>query len=206
VLRIDHVAYAVSDLDDAAERFRRDLGLDSRPGGRHPRWGTANRIIPLVNDYIELIGGVEESASHTWVGRAVLERARDGGGWLAICAAADDLDAIARRLQLEISGGTRERPDGSVLRWRSAGLEDPRREPSMPFFISWEGREDDHPGRLRAGHGVQVNGIARVDVEGDAEALDSWLGGAELPIRVEAGVGGIRAVTLATHDGELVIG
>jgi hypothetical protein len=36
MLRIDHVVYAVRDLDDAAERFRRDHGLDSTPGGRHP--------------------------------------------------------------------------------------------------------------------------------------------------------------------------
>jgi hypothetical protein len=206
MLRIDHVVYAVQDLEHAAQRFRRDLGLDSTPGGRHPGWGTGNRIVPLGHDYIELIAVVDgRAASRTPVGRWVLERAAAGGGWLAMCAATDDLDEVARRLELEVSEGIRERPDGTVLRWRSAGLEDTRRARSMPFFISWEGPTDDHPGRARAGHGVRVDGISRIDVDGDAVALEAWLGGEELPIRVARGAAEIREVALATHEGELVI-
>jgi Glyoxalase-like domain len=206
VLRIDHVVYAVRDLDEAARRFRRDHGLDSTPGGRHPGWGTANRIVPLGDDYIEIIAVVDDGvASRTSFGRSVLERTEHGDGWLAICAATDDLDAVARRLGLDVTGGVRERPDGSELRWRSAGLEDPRREPFMPFFIAWEGPADAHPARVRAGHGVRVRGVARIDVGGDGDALRSWLGGEELPIRVSNGSRGILSVALVTHDAELAI-
>lgn len=45
--RIDHVIYAVGDLEADAARFRDELGLESVVGGRHPGWGTANRIVPL---------------------------------------------------------------------------------------------------------------------------------------------------------------
>jgi hypothetical protein len=55
-MRIDHVLYAVSNLDDAAARWAADFGLRSVPGGVHPRWGTANRIVPLGGAYLELIG------------------------------------------------------------------------------------------------------------------------------------------------------
>jgi Glyoxalase-like domain len=103
-----------------------------------------------------------------------------------------------------VTAGARERPDGTEVRWRSAGLEDPRREPILPFFISWEAAES-HPGRLRAGHGVQATGIARIDVQGDDRSLRSWLGGDDLPIRVMDAGARVISVALATHAGQLVI-
>jgi catechol 2,3-dioxygenase-like lactoylglutathione lyase family enzyme len=206
VLRIDHVVFAVPDLDAAADRFRRDHGLDSAAGGRHAGWGTANRIVPLGHDYIELIAVEDEAvAAGTRFGRAVLERAQRGGGWLAISVSTDDLDAVAGRLGLDVTAGARERPDGTEVRWRSAGLEDPRREPFLPFFISWQGAAESHPGRLRAGHGVQATGIARIDVQGDDRSLRSWLGGEDLPIRVTDAGARVISVALATHAGQLVI-
>jgi hypothetical protein len=206
VLRIDHPVRAVGDLDRAAERWRRDLGLDSAPGGRHPGWGTANRIVPLGDAYVELIAVDDpEAAPESAFGRSVAEAATGGERWLTLAAAADDLDAVAARLGLEVTEGRRDRPDGTTVRWRSAGLEDPRREPWMPFFIAWEVPPGLHPGRARAGHGVRVDGIAWIEVAGDAERLDEWLGGDELPVRVVDGSPGIRAVAVATAGRELVI-
>jgi hypothetical protein len=206
VLRLDHVVYAVPDLDEAAVRFREAFGLDSTEGGRHVRWGSANRIVPLGDQYVELVAVVDETAAaRTGFGRGVLERASGGGGWLTIAAVAEDLDAVAARLELEIGSGSRTRPDGEILRWRSAGLDDPRREPWMPFFLGWDVPDELHPGRARAGHGVQADGIAWVEVGGDAERLREWLGGEELPIRVIEGEPGVRRVGVATSDGEIVI-
>src|SRR5437764_15398189 len=54
-LRIDHVVWGVEDLDRAAAGVRERHGLASVPGGRHPGWGTANRIIPLGPSYLELL-------------------------------------------------------------------------------------------------------------------------------------------------------
>jgi hypothetical protein len=206
VLRIDHPVRAVADLERAAERWRRDLGLDSAPGGRHAGWGTANRIVPLGDAYVELIAVADpEAASASAFGSAVAEAAGQGERWLTFAAAADDLDAVAARLGLEVTEGSRERPDGTTLRWRSAGLEDPRREPWMPFFIAWEVPPDLHPGRARGGQGIRAGGIAWIEVGGDAGRLDEWLGGTELPVRVVDGPAGIRAVAVVAAGGELVI-
>lgn len=201
------MVFAVADLDEAAERFRRDWGLDSTPGGRHPGWGTANRIVPLGRDYLEIIAVVDEvEALRSVFGRTVLERAEAGGGWVATCVEPGDLDAVASRLGLDVSEGRRERPDGIELRWRSAGLEDPRRAPWLPFFIAWDVPPELHPGSARAGHGTRADGIAWVEVAGDRARLRDWLGDAELPIRVIGGAPPrIRAVGLATADGELEI-
>jgi glyoxalase-like protein len=206
VLRLDHVVYAVRDLDGAAERFRRDFGLDSVVGGRHEGWGTANRIVPLGEQYVELIGVVDlAEAEATTFGRSVLERTEAGDGWYTIAVATDDVVMIGERLGLEVDARSRERPDGEVLRWRMAGLDDPRREPWMPFFLTWDVPGSLHPGSARAGHGVRADGIAWVEVGGDAERLRAWLGDEELPIRVSGDEPGIHRVALATSDGELVI-
>ena len=206
MLRLDHVVYAVPDLDEAAVRFRERYGLDSTEGGRHERWGTANRIVPLGDQYLELVAAVDEAAAAlTGFGRGVLERASGGGGWFTLAAVADELDAVAARLGLEIGSGSRTRPDGETLRWRSAGLDDPQREPWMPFFLAWDVPDELHPGRARAGHGVRADGVAWVEVGGDAERLREWLGSEELPIRVIEDEPGIHRVAVSTAHGELVI-
>jgi hypothetical protein len=206
VLRLDHVVYAVPDLDEAAVRFRKEFGLDSTEGGRHERWGTANRIVPLGDQYLELVAAVDEPmAAETAFGRGVLERAARGGGWFTIAAVADDLDAVAARLRLEVGSGSRTRPDGQTVRWQMAGLDDPRREPWMPFFLTWDVPDELHPGRARAGHGVRATGLEWVEVGGDAERLRTWLGGDEPPIRVTDDEPGIHRVAVSTRDGELVI-
>jgi hypothetical protein len=152
VLRLDHVVYAVPDLDQAAIRFRQEFGLDSTEGGRHERWGTANRIVPLGDQYLELVAAVDEpTAAETAFGRGVLERAAGGGGWFTMAAVADDLDAVASRFGTGVDSGSRTRPDGQTIRWRMAGLDDQRREPWMPFFLTWDVSDELHPGRARAG-------------------------------------------------------
>jgi hypothetical protein len=206
MLRLDHVVYAVPDLDEAAVRFREEFGLDSTAGGWHERWGTANRIVPLGGQYLELVAVVDEAiALRNPFGRGVLERASRGGGWFTIAAVADDLDAVASRLGIEVGSGSRMRPDRQTVRWRMAGLEDRRRDPWMPFFLMWDIPDDLYPGRARAGHGVRAEGVAWVEVGGEANRLREWLGGEELPIRVVDAVPGIHRVAISTADGELVI-
>jgi catechol 2,3-dioxygenase-like lactoylglutathione lyase family enzyme len=206
MLRLDHVVYAVRDLDEAAVRFREELGLDSTVGGRHERWGTANRIVPFGDQYLELVAAVDEAtALRNPFGRGILERASEGGGWFTIAVATDGVDAVASRLHLDVVAGSRTRPDGEVVLWRMAGPEDPRRDPWMPFFLTWDVPVELHPGRARAGHGIRAEGIAWVEVGGDAERLREWLGGEELPIRVVDAVPSIHRVAISTANGELVI-
>src|SRR3954468_17784397 len=109
--RIDHAVFAVRDLDDAAERWADRYGLASSPGGRHPGWGTANRIAPLGPDYLELLSVVEpEVAESTVLGRTLLELTVEGDRWFSLCLADDDLEAPAARLGLEVEAGSRTTP------------------------------------------------------------------------------------------------
>jgi hypothetical protein len=206
-MRIDHVVIVVPDLEAAADRLLEDHGLGSVPGGRHPGHGTANRIVPLGADYVELVAVVDEAeAAADAFGTLVGDHAAGGGGPFAWCIATDDVEAVAGRLGLVAGAWTRERPDGIVLRWQLAGLERSLADPSLPFFITWDIPPELHPGRAAADHRERTEGIARVDLRGDRDRVKAHLLGEDLPVRVAPGVGSVTAVVIATDRGEIVLG
>src|SRR5436190_1157707 len=73
---VDHVLLPVADLEVGAQRFYERFGLKGIPGGRHPGVGTANVIVPLGLQYLELIAVVDqgEAASSHRDGSAALRR------------------------------------------------------------------------------------------------------------------------------------
>ena len=205
-MRIDHVVLAVRDLDAAADRLARERGLATVPGGSHPGWGTANRLAPLGEDYVELLAVVDpEVARRTALGRLLLERSAGGDAWFAVCLADDDIDATAARLELTVEDGERERPDGVVVRSRGAGIEDPRRTAGFPFFIAWRGEPGQPPGAATLAQPCGATGIAWVEIAADPVAFDAWTGDVGVPVRLIEGEPGVLRVALATPSGDLVL-
>ncbi|HEV2777148.1 MAG TPA: VOC family protein [Solirubrobacteraceae bacterium] len=205
-LRIDHVIYAVEDLDVAGGRFRADFGLGSIAGGRHPHWGTANRIVPLGRDYVELVTVVDrEVAAASDFGRPVLDAIAKGQPLVGWAARTDDLQAVANRLGLEVQRGSRTRPDGSVLAWQLAGVAPGLAGGALPFFIEWDVPPELHPGAADAGHDVSPVGIASIEVTGDKHSLHEWLGESQLPLRIVEGAPSLSAVAIGTATGDLLL-
>ena len=206
MLWIDHVVVAVDDLDAAAVRWRDGFGLGSLPGGVHPAWGTGNRIVPLGSTYVELIAVLDQAtATASDLGRAVREVAASGDAPLVWCLGTDDLAGVAGRLGLAITEGSRRKPDGVVLRWRSAGLEAALAEPWRPFFIAWEVEPEAHPGRGVVHHTMDAPGIAWLEVSCEPSALLAWLANESLPVRFVRGRPGLRGFGLATAAGTIEI-
>jgi hypothetical protein len=202
VIELDHVILVTPDLDATARRLEADHRLPSLPGGRHAGLGTENRIVPLGDAYVELMGVADrEEAEANPLGTWVLERLGGGEAWIGWCVRTDDLDGVCARLGLEAQAMTRTRPDGFEMRWRLAGLERAREQPWRPFFIAWDVPEDELPGR--AGGEVQATGaqIAAVEVGADEEKLGEWVG--ELPgsVRVADGPPGVHSVAVAGEAG-----
>ena len=182
-MELDHVLIAAADLEAVAG----DLGLASIEGGRHPGWGTANRIVPLGSTYLELVAVVDEAeASKSAFGRWVAA-ARSGApfGW---AVRTSELDAVAARLGLTVHAGSRLTPDGRRLTWRMAGIERAAAEPSLPFVIEW-GPETPFPGA--AGPHADVS----LELRGDARRIAGWLGTDALPVTVEPGEPAVLSVT-----------
>jgi hypothetical protein len=191
VLALDHVLFAVDDLAQGARWLEEREGLTSVPGGSHPGWGTANRIVPLGDAYLELIAVEDEAAAAaTPFGRWVAGAARAEPRPVGWAVRTDELAAVARRLGLDPVPGGRTRPDGSVLRWCLAGIEQAVADGALPFFIEWE-PGTILPGEAPAAHPDGPARLARVVVEADEERLAAWLGPHALPLEVRPGNGGI---------------
>jgi hypothetical protein len=206
MLRIDHVVLAVRDLDAAGTRIVNEVGLGSVPGGRHRGWGTGNRIVPLGREYVELLAVVDPIESESSpIGRWISNASRSADRFAAWCVSTDEIEEVAERLGLAVARGSRSLSDGRTLRWRSVGFDRVAEHPDLPFFISWDGPPELHPGRAQAQHRVEPNGIAWIEVAGDAGRLQGWLKDGDLPIRVVSGDPGVRAVGISTDRGEIVL-
>jgi hypothetical protein len=203
VLALDHVLIAVDDLDAASRLVEDRYGLASVEGGRHPGWGTANRIVPLGSAYLELVAVVDEteaaqSAFGRWVGGAQRDRP------FAWAVRTDELDLIARDRGLEVDAGSRGRPDGHLVEWRSAGIDRAAADPSLPFFIEW-GSGTVLPGRAVVRHPVGSVEIVRLELEGDLDRISAWLGTHALPIVVGAGAPAMTRIVLSSDAGEIAV-
>jgi len=200
-VEIDHVLIAVTDLEAAAREFQTRHGLASVEGGRHPDWGTANRIVPLGSSYLEMVAVVDPGvAAGSSFGRWVGDGATDDGQLIGWAVRTTQLDDIAERLALTVRSGSRMTPSGEELRWRSGGVDEAIAEPCLPFFIEW-------------GDGVRLPGsvdplpasISRLVLEGNPGRVGAWLGDHALPIRLLDGPAEVAAVVLATAAGEIIL-
>jgi catechol 2,3-dioxygenase-like lactoylglutathione lyase family enzyme len=202
-MQIDHVLYAVRDLREAAAWFESSFGFSVVGGGAHPGWGTANAVPPVGDgQYVELIGVVDPSSGHP-LARALTALVSDGDRPFAVCLRPDDLDATARRLDLEVTDGARTNPDGVTLRWRMAGLEAALGPDRLPFFIEWPGgcnpELDDITERVGSG-------IAWVELGGDPDRLVQWVGEDAPTISLAPGGAGPARFALRRDGQTIVIG
>jgi hypothetical protein len=133
----------------------------------------------------------------------VAEGATRSGSPIGWAVRPPDLDETARRLGLTPRGGTRVRDDGSVVRWRTAGLEEATQEPGLPFFIEWAAGAP-FPGSLPVGRGATT--IARLDAGCNPDRLSRWLGDPPLPVAADGSGGGVLRVVLTGPRGEIVLG
>lgn len=205
-MEIDHVLIAVTDLAVAAREMEQRYGLASIEGGRHPGWGTANRIVPLGETYLELIAVVDAvEATQSLVGRWVRSRAKMSGQPIGWAVRTRDLDDVGRRLGLTPRVGSRVTPAGNRLHWRTTGIEQAATDGSLPFFIEW-GPGTAFPGRVLVNHPGGAAAMTRILIQGDARKLADWLDGHVLPIILSAGAPMLAGIVLSRAEGEIVIG
>lgn len=202
-MRIDHVIYGVSDLQGAVGRFADEFGLEAAGGGDHPEFGTCNEIIPVgAGQYIELMAVADQQSQHP-LALTLRQLVRDRDRLFAVCLRPDDLDDLARRLSITITPAERHNPDGTVVRWRLAGVEAALGPERLPFFIDWQGAE----ARLDAEHDAvaKADGIVWVEYGSDAARLATWTGGHALPFRIVDGDYGPQTLALKRGPDTIVI-
>jgi hypothetical protein len=190
-VRIDHVIYAAADLDPATARLAALLELPAAGGGRHDGMGTHNRIIPLGGGFLEVLAVADaDEAAGSPLGRAVLGRIEaTGEGLMGWAVAVEDVGAIASARGLPVTTIGRQ-----GMTARLAGVAEAMAEPMLPFFIERD------PGIADPGSDVAGEGIAWIEVGGDAARLHAWLGRADVPVHVVEGPAEVRAMCIGERE------
>jgi hypothetical protein len=139
---LDHILLGTNDLDAGVAEVEKMAGVRAAGGGSHPGAGTRNALLMLgTQRYLEIIApDPQQSGSHSWRHDqlAGLRRARLVG-WAVHTR---DIEGVARRLHdvgIAAAGpndGSRVRPDGKTLHWRTLYLREDRGG-LLPFFIEW---------------------------------------------------------------------
>jgi hypothetical protein len=206
LLTLGQIIIGVTDLDAATIRFR-SMGFDVLDGGVHPGVGTANRVIPLGAQYLELLGVVSpEQARESEYGRSLLRAIADGDRLVRWSLRTDAIGDVAKRLALSVEHRERLRPDGVRLTWRAAGLALALADATMPFFMQWD-HAAQYPGVMTAKHPNGAAAVASLSIAPrDANEFQRWTEAADVPLRrVTDRAPGLWSVGIQTDRGELVI-
>lgn len=136
----DHILLGAPDLDLGIRWVEERTGVRAKFGGNHPGSGTRNALLSLgTGHYLEIIAPDPAQAN------APDDRGlRELSSPRIIQWAIHTEDIAAAKSMVEAAGiktvgpqpGSRQRPDGKLLRWQTLGIE--QTTPLVPFFIQWE--------------------------------------------------------------------
>jgi Glyoxalase-like domain len=145
---LDHILLGCHDLQRGIDLVEQHAGVRAAFGGVHPGRGTQNALLSLgTRRYLEIIapdpqqyasGGLASMLKKLTEPRLV--------GWAAHPGDIQVLAADLAKAGIAAEGptaGSRKRPDGSVLHWRTLNLKDDANG-LLPFFIEWSA-DSTHP-------------------------------------------------------------
>lgn len=149
---LDHIILGCADLDGGIRFVEQRTGVRAALGGVHPDRGTRNALLSLgERHYLEIMApDPNGKAVQAWASRQ-LETLKGLVnprlmGW---AVHPNNIDGLAKKFQesgMQVLGpwpGSRTRPDGRVVSWKSFSLANDRHG-LLPFFIEW-GKDSVHP-------------------------------------------------------------
>jgi hypothetical protein len=206
---VDHLLLGASDLDAGIAWFETRTGVKAAIGGVHPGAGTRNALASLGGrQYLEIIApDPAQTAFNFQIDLRKLTEPRLVT-WAAATTDVDGTAAAAAKAGYKVFGprdGSRARPDGVTLRWRSvgviAGFAEADVDPT-PFFIQWAA-DSKHPSSdSPAGCRLTALELRHPDPAKLREALSRLGIDAVVKKADKAGL----AATLDTPKGHIVIG
>jgi hypothetical protein len=147
-LQYDHFLLGCSSLDAGIQFIKDKTGIEALKGGKHPHIGTHNALLSLGEKvYLEIIAPDPEAKS--LINEYAFLKEMSAPALIMWAARTDNMDDLLKRVQQAgyknsgISPGSRQRADGTVLKWRSLSVETGINS-VVPFFIEWD-KSSRHP-------------------------------------------------------------
>lgn len=194
MIRLDHIMYAVSDLQDGIDEIFNLTGVTAEFGGTHPGNGTRNALLSFDDSqYLEIIApDVEQDLAGT-LGEE-LQR-HDFSGIRTWAVAVDGFALVTPVLdefgyQHSIVPMHRTRPDGVKLDWQVLFVHRHPYGNFMPFFIDW--LDSPHPAKDTPG-GCTLDAFA-VELVAANNPYRDLMQALEIEVEVLEGPDAMRAV------------
>jgi hypothetical protein len=165
---LDHILLGCNDLDRGIELVEENTGVRPAIGGVHPGRGTRNALLSLgERRYLEVIAPdpAQSEIVHYPQLRSMIEPRLIG--W---AVHPPDIAAVAKQLRenkIAFTGpddGSRKRPDGRVLTWKTVNLADDRHG-LLPFFIEWSAGTVHPPADAAKGCTLDYFEVMSIDSE-----------------------------------------
>ena len=188
--RVDHLVYATGEFNRGIAEIEQLLGVRPSLGGRHRAWGTQNALVGLgPRCYLEIIAPDPEQSPSSGARPFELDQDKPSrlAGWAANATELEQLRAAAVLSGVtlgEVQHASRQRPDGTVLRWSLTDLCCVVADGIIPFFIDWG--VSSHPAPAAAAGATLVSLRAE---HPDAGKVSEMLRGFALPLSVTTGTG-----------------
>lgn len=198
--RIDHILWAVPDLDKGAAELGKRMNVEPVYGGFHPGRGTANKLVSVgPHTYLEVIG--PDPRLDVPEGRGADFANMEEAAISTFAINIGDADGVAGRLAaagLEYSGpraGSRDTPWGETLAWRSLTVSSEEFGDLIPFVIQWT--TDNHPS-ASSPRGPQLKSLSVWHP--NASGLQHIYDVLGVPVTVEEGDARIEALFAGPSD------
>ena len=146
---LDHILLGCSDLQRGIDFVEQHVGVRAAFGGVHPGRATQNALLSLgTRRYLEIIAPDPQQSTATSELSAKLKKLSEPRlvGWAAHPGDLQVFAADLAKTGIAAEGptaGSRKRPDGTVLRWKTLNLRDDANG-LLPFFIEWSA-DSTHP-------------------------------------------------------------
>ena len=145
---LDHILLGCNDLQRGIDSAEQHTGVRAAFGGVHPGRGTQNALLSLgTRRYLEIIAPDPQQNLANQLAN-MLKKLTEPRivGWAAHPGDVQLLATDLAKAGIAAEGptpGSRKRPDGSVLHWKTLNLKDDANG-LLPFFIQWS-TDSTHP-------------------------------------------------------------
>lgn len=156
MLALDHVVIAATNAEELSALYGNQFTIKSIKGGQHSDWGTHNYLSYFSNDsYLEWLGTYDnvklKQADNPLIKHLAYVLEKDITGPFQFALRTTQMDKYVEHFvenNIPFEGpisGMREKPDGSMLKWRMLFPSYNHETEVLPFLIEWDDPKEAYP-------------------------------------------------------------